>query len=176
MHILGNIADHIADVRIGQDVEQLLVHHVRVHLQILAEQGQAASHQCLLADGADLLPLVVHADHLGTVILPLGIHSERLGPIQAFHHHPAVVAAGLAELLPHPADRAHMVNVLFLGHIGGDILLGGKEDEMVGLDRRVQCSHRGVSLHIEGQEHTGENAQPPEREHGQNLYFIFNIV
>ena len=175
MHILGDIADHIADVRIGQDIEQLFVHHVRIHLQILVEQGQAASHQRLLADGADLLRLVVQAEDLGRVILPLGIHGEGLSPVQAFHHHPAA-AAGLTELLPHPADGAHMVDVLFLGHVGGNVLLGGKENDMFCFDRRVQGRHRGAALHIEGQKHSGKHAQPPQREHGQCPDFVFNIV
>ena len=175
MHILGDIADHITDVGIGQNVEQLLVHHVRVHLQILVEQGQAASHQCLLADGADLLRLVVQAGHLGAVSLPLGVHAEGLCPVQALHHHPAA-AVGLAELLPHPADRAHMVDVLFLGHVGGHVLLGGEENEMVSPDCRVQRRHRGVTLHVKAQEHGGKHAQPPEWEHGQGSDFVFHSV
>ena len=175
-HILGDVVDHIGYVGVGKDIEKLLVHHIRVHMQILVKKRQAVSDQRLLASGAYPLRLVVKAMNKRGIIFPLGVNGGGLSPVKPLHQHPADIAAGLAELLADTADRAHMVDVLVPGHIGGDILLGGKKNELVCLHRLIQRRHRRAALHIKGQQHPGKHAEPPEREQRHDFKFLFHIV
>ena len=165
--VLGQVIRHVGGIGVGQHVQDLLTGHLRAELQVLLEQGHAAAQQGLGAGGIAPLLLVWQGADRGAVALGIGADLLGPGPVQALHHDPAHVALGLAELLPDAADGAHGVDILRLGQVHADVLLGGQEDDLVSLGGRGQGADGGAALHVEGQEHAGEHIQSPQGQQRQ---------
>ena len=82
------------------------------------------------------------------------------------------VGGGLAQLLLDAADGAHGKNVVLLGHIRGQVLLGGEENQLVAAHRGIQRRDGGRPLHIEGQQHPRKYVQAPQGEQRQLIHFF----
>ena len=171
-HVLREVVGDVGGVGIGEQVDDLLVDHVAVILDVLLKLRKAASEQSLLPLGGDAIGLVGQRHDIRAVAL--GVAVDVLGPcaVESLHHDAADAAARLAELLPDTADRADGVDLVLLGHVGRQILLGGQKDELVCAHGVTERRDGGGPLHVEGEEHARENMQAAQGEQGHFDQFV----
>ena len=174
--ILRDIADNESQVRVGDDVEQLLGHHIGIELEIFLEQIQTVPYQRLLAFGAHALRLVRKHDDFGRGVLPIGLHLQRFGAVDPLDHHAADVGAGLTQLLTHAADRADMVDLVLSRSVGSNVLLRREKDLSAALDGGVERGDRGRTLHVKGQKHARKHVQAAKRQQRQLYDLIYDFV
>jgi hypothetical protein len=84
--------------------------------------------------------------------------------MEALHEH-LDTAARYPQQLPDEADRADLVQILFVGGFLRDILLRQQKYAALALSGLVECRDRHWALHVEIEEHIRKHRQPAQREH-----------